>query len=82
MFFDDVQWVDRATLDLLRSLLASGAGHLLLICAYRENEVSTNHPLLLALDEIARSGAAVGSIRLEALCAADVAAFVARALHG
>ena len=46
LFLDDLQWLDAATLDLLEDLVSQGdVRHLLLIGAYRDNEVDTAHPL-------------------------------------
>jgi predicted ATPase len=46
IFLDDLQWADPATLHLLRALLThSESRHLLIICAYRDNEVDSDHPL-------------------------------------
>ncbi|WP_042445083.1 AAA family ATPase [Azospirillum sp. B510] len=53
LFLDDLQWLDRATLDLLDRLITDGgASHLLLIGAYRSDEVGTDHPLTALLDRI------------------------------
>src|SRR5262249_20332942 len=53
LFLDDLQWLDAATLDLLQNLLIQGqARHVLLIGAYRDNEVTSGHPLLRRLEEI------------------------------
>jgi predicted ATPase/transcriptional regulator with GAF, ATPase, and Fis domain len=46
IFLDDLQWADPATLHLLDSLLThSESRHLLIIGAYRDNEVDSDHPL-------------------------------------
>ncbi|MFX6834656.1 AAA family ATPase, partial [Acinetobacter baumannii] len=46
LIIDDLQWVDAATLDLIEDLLTrSNLQHLLLVGAYRDNEVEANHPL-------------------------------------
>src|SRR5207344_95248 len=46
LFLDDLQWLDAATLDLLEDLLThTEVRHLLLVAAYRDNEVSPSHPL-------------------------------------
>ncbi len=46
LFLDDLQWLDAATLDLLEDLLTrSDLQHLMLIGAYRDNEVDASHPL-------------------------------------
>src|SRR5439155_24367927 len=50
LFLDDLQWLDAATLDLLEHLVThSEVRHLLLVGAYRDNEVSPSHPLLRTL---------------------------------
>src|SRR5579863_3903121 len=60
LFLDDLQWLDAATLDLLEDLLTqTDLQHLLLIGAYRDNEVHATHPLVRKLDAIRQSGAAV-----------------------
>src|ERR1700754_2559345 len=57
LFLDDLQWLDVATLDLLEDLLTqSDIKHLLLIGAYRDNEVSATHPLIRKLDAIRLAG--------------------------
>jgi serine/threonine protein kinase len=53
LFLDDLQWLDAATLDLLEDLLTSNdLQHLLLIGAYRDNEINATHPLVRKLDAI------------------------------
>ena len=55
LFVDDLQWLDRASLDLLRNLATHDEGmHLLLVGAYRENEVGPTHPLHDTLAAIRR----------------------------
>ena len=45
LFLDDLQWLDLATLDLIEHLVAHPeVRHLLLIGAYRDNEVGPAHP--------------------------------------
>ena len=68
LFLDDLQWLDAATLDLLEDLLTrDDLRHLLLIGAYRDNEVSPTHPLMRKLDAIRQAGAAVEDIVLTPL---------------
>ena len=68
LFLDDLQWIDAATLDLLEDLLTrSDLQHLLLIGAYRDNEVTAAHPLTRKLDAIRAAGALVQEMRLEPL---------------
>ncbi|MDF5706298.1 MAG: AAA family ATPase [Nostoc sp. S4] len=56
IFLDDLQWADTASLRLLQMLMTEKQiSHLLIIGAYRDNEVSDTHPLMLTLDEIHNS---------------------------
>lgn len=54
IFLDDLQWADRASLNLMQLLLGEveGAVSLLLIGAYRDNEVTPAHPLMLTLRQL------------------------------
>src|SRR5262249_57569848 len=57
LFLDDLQWLDAATLDLLADLLSrSDLRNLLLIGAYRDNEVTAAHPLMRKLEAIKSAG--------------------------
>jgi PAS domain S-box-containing protein len=68
LFLDDLQWLDTATLDLLEYVLRnSGVRNLLLVGAYRDNEVGPGHPLLQMLEAIRVAGASVHAIVLEPL---------------
>jgi diguanylate cyclase (GGDEF)-like protein len=53
IFLDDLQWCDFSTTDFLKYILTSmKVDNLLIIGAYRDNEVTKDHPLLLMLDEV------------------------------
>jgi predicted ATPase/signal transduction histidine kinase len=68
MFLDDLQWADSASLKLIQLLMGeSPTGYLLMIGAYRDNEVFPVHPLMLTLDEVGQAGATVNTITLEPL---------------
>ena len=68
IFLDDLQWADSASLKLMQLLLSDGDTRcLLLIGAYRDNEVSPAHPLMLTLDEIKETNATVNQITLAPL---------------
>jgi PAS domain S-box-containing protein len=82
LFLDDLQWLDRATLDLLEHLVThSEVRHVLLVGAYRDNEVGPSHPLLRTLEAIRNAGAPVQEIVLAPLRIDDVGRLVADALH-
>ena len=82
LFLDDLQWLDAATLDLLEDLLTqSDIRHLLLIGAYRDNEVDAAHPLLRKLDAIRRAGATVQDIVLAPLSYDDLGQLIADSLR-
>jgi len=82
LFLDDLQWLDAATLDLLEHLVThSEIRHLLLVGAYRDNEVSPSHPLLRALEAIRKAGARVQRIVLAPLAFDDLGQLVGDALH-
>ena len=82
LFLDDLQWLDAATLDLIRHLVTEpDARHLLLIGAYRENEVGLGHPLSQMLAAIRKTSAAVHEIVLGPLSIENVDQLVQDALH-
>ena len=82
LFLDDLQWLDAATLDLLEDLLTRpDLQHLMLIGAYRDNEVDATHPLTRKLDAIRQAGALVPEIRLSPLAREDVGHLIADALR-
>jgi PAS domain S-box-containing protein len=81
LFLDDLQWLDAATLDLLEDLLSwSDLRNLLLIGAYRDNEVTAAHPLMRRLETIRATGR-VQDIRLGPLTIEDLQAMVSDTLH-
>jgi PAS domain S-box-containing protein len=74
LFLDDLQWLDMATLDLLAAVITDpGVRYLLLVGAYRDNEVGSGHPLLRTLESVRAAGASVDEVvlaplELEATC--------------
>ncbi len=82
LFLDDMQWADAATLDLLKLILTDhGTEALLVVQAYRSEEVAGNPGLASALEQQLRSGVATTSIELEPLGVEDAAQLVAEALR-
>ncbi|MGI0493707.1 AAA family ATPase [Alkalinema pantanalense CENA528] len=82
MFIDDLQWADSASLNLMQVLMAEAqTSHLLLLGAYRDNEVFPAHPLLLTLDGIAKAGATIETITLQPLSDQSLNRLVTETLH-
>jgi PAS domain S-box-containing protein len=82
LFLDDLQWLDTATLELLERLTTDpDVRHVLLIGAYRDNEVSSSHPLMRTLATIHNDGARVQELVLTPLGLDDVERLTAEALH-
>ncbi|MGD1701862.1 trifunctional serine/threonine-protein kinase/ATP-binding protein/sensor histidine kinase [Dapis sp. BLCC M229] len=81
IFLDDLQWADSASLNLLKLLIAeTETGYLLVLGAYRDNEVFPAHPLMLTLDEIQKQGANLNTLTLDPLSALDINYLVADTL--
>src|ERR1700761_2698057 len=82
LFLDDLQWLDAATLDFIEDLLtASAVTHLMLILAYRDNEVDSAHPLIGRLDAIRKAGATMQEIVLAPLTCEDLEHLIVDAIH-
>lgn len=82
LFLDDVQWIDSASLKLIEHLITHpDTRYLLLIAAYRDNEVSAAHPLLSSLNTIRNSGTKVTDIQLGPLPLVHLNQLVADTLH-
>jgi len=82
LFLDDLQWIDLATLDLIEDLVTqSDLRPLMLIGAYRDNEVDASHPLMRKLDALRKAGAPVQEIVLAPLNRDDLAGLVTDSFH-
>jgi len=68
LFVDDLQWVDSASLGLIKTIILDDEiKHLLIIGAYRDNEVNQSHPLILTHEKIKEEGGVVNHITLSPL---------------
>jgi PAS domain S-box-containing protein len=82
LFLDDLQWLDAATLDVLEHLITHPEmQYLLLVGAYRDNEVRPSDPLMRTIDEIRKSRASVLDVVLEPLALYDIERLIADSLH-
>ena len=81
-FLDDLQWVDPGSLDLLKALFNSPElAHLLVVGAYRDNEVHADHPLMMLIADLEKAGANLKRMTLEKLAEADVEELISGALR-
>ena len=82
LFLDDLQWLDTATLEMLEHLAThSEVTHLLLVGAYRNNEVDPSHPLRRILGTISGAGGRVRETELAPLTSEAVDQMVAESLR-
>jgi predicted ATPase/signal transduction histidine kinase/tRNA A-37 threonylcarbamoyl transferase component Bud32 len=82
IFLDDLQWVDSATLKLIELMMTDyETQSLLLIGAYRDNEVNSAHPLMLLLNQLRSRSIAVNQIALAPLELKDTCQLIAETLH-
>lgn len=82
IFLDDLQWADLASLKLMHLLMGElQTEYLLLIGAYRDNEVSPAHQLMLTLNEVSKAGATLNSITLQPLSVPSLNQLVADTLN-
>ncbi|HEU0175335.1 MAG TPA: AAA family ATPase [Blastocatellia bacterium] len=82
LFLDDLQWLDAATLDLMEYLLTQpDLTNLMLIGAYRDNEVDPTHPLVRKLQSMRQAGALLQDIVLTPLTSEDLEQLIADSLR-
>lgn len=77
LFMDDLQWIDAATLKLLQIIQNdfSGPG-LLVIGAFRSNEVEKNHPLMEMMQSFQSNGKPAQILTLDELTGHDLENFL------
>jgi len=95
IFIDDIQWADRGTLNLLPLLMGAGSNtsvmieeerdrpdcRLLLLVAYRDNEVDENHPAVITLKQIQKEYATAATLNLNPLPVEQINQLLVDALH-
>ncbi|MGF6574837.1 putative ATPase/signal transduction histidine kinase [Paraburkholderia sp. GAS333] len=82
LFFDDVHWFDDATLNFIANFVATvDIRHVLLICAYRNNEVERSPRFKAFLESMTSASARVSTVAVGPLDTANVTALLADALH-
>ena len=82
IFLDDLQWADAASLKLIELMIMDQKlGYLLLIGAYRDNEVDADGPLKRTLDSIAKKDVGINLINLVALDNNNICQMIVDSLH-
>lgn len=68
LFLDDLQWADLPSLSLLERILTNPRqSEILIIGAYRDNEVTELHPLKLTVNQLSKEGIKLEYIHLQEL---------------
>ena len=81
LFIDDLQWADSASLNLIESLMQDvEIKHLLVIGAYRSNEVDLTHPIMHTCEVVKKAGVFVNSLQINNLEKFHVQQLIADAL--
>ncbi len=82
LFLDDLQWADLASLQLLEALAQTPSlPHLLLIGAYRHQELHSGHPLLPTLERLRNSPLTLQEHQLQPLSPLEAGRLIADTLH-
>ena len=79
IFLDDLQWADEASIDMLNALLTSSElKNIMIICAYRSNEVDVEHSFAKLMDNVvAKGGDSVEKMELFSLSPSSITSFIA-----
>jgi PAS domain S-box-containing protein len=81
IFMDDIQWSDVTSLAWWQSIVTDAQiQHLLVIAAYRDNEINSTHPLSLTIEKIRQSKANIETITLHPLTLANTTNLIAETL--
>ncbi len=68
IFLDDLQWADLSSLNLVKRIIENpGENSILILGAYRDNEVDNGHPLLITLKQVESSKNRIKNIQLKPL---------------
>ncbi len=81
LFLDDLQWADLASLNLIDHLLRSRIPYMMLIMAYRDNEVDSHHPFSTLMQNSKEEGLHLQEISLQPINLLDTQNLVSDTLH-
>ncbi|ULA65562.1 MAG: Putative Histidine kinase [Nitrospira sp.] len=82
LFLDDLQWADSSSLTLIHTFVQEGVGaHLLLIGAYRDNEVGPTHQLTALIASLRTDQALLAEFVVQPLREIDISHMIADSLY-
>jgi PAS domain S-box-containing protein len=82
LFLDDMHWIDAASLNLLQTLVGKAdSSNILIIGAYRDNEVDDLHPLMITIKALRKEQAKIELLILGNLSELIVNELIADILH-
>jgi serine/threonine protein kinase len=83
IFLDDLQWIDSASLKLLQLIVTDKRGkYLFFIGAYRDNEVSSTHPLTLMLEKLKTTHLVINHLEIQPLYYDNVRQLIEETFNG
>lgn len=83
VFLDDLQWADNSSLSFIENLLQDQeTNYLLIIGAYRDNEIDANHPLQLTIDNLDKNKVEFNTLTLKPLQLKDIQQLLHDTLSG
>ncbi len=82
LFLDDLQWADADSLSIIfRLMIDPDIEYLLLVGAYRDNEVEQTHPLIGTIEELKKAKITQNFIHLNSLQIDDIREVLVETLH-
>jgi len=82
IFLDDMQWADSASLKLMELMITNRmTEYFFLIGAYRDNQVTPGHPLMITLNAIKKEGITINNISLFPLDIENITQLLSDLLH-
>lgn len=82
LFIDDMQWADAAGLSLMEAFFtATKTRYFYFVGAFRDNEISADHPLLKVLSQIRQKVTNLHTIKLKSVNESDVCRLIADTLQ-
>lgn len=78
IFLDDLQWIDQGTLNLLEMIITNPENkYLLILGAFRDNEVDRHHPLIQTIRKIEKKTGPIQTLVLRPLDISDMSEIIA-----